>query len=97
MGNWRDERRADGALTSTDTGTAVAAEPAIMMESLPYQVARVVEPEDAEFMSKQVSCEVLTRTDGVMLVLFSTPWRLEGFQRDNPSIKLRSLVAAAES
>ena len=48
-------------------------------------------------MSKQVSCEVLTRSDGVMLVLFSTPWRLEGFQRDNPSIKLRSLVAAAES
>jgi len=70
---------------------------AISLESLPYQVARVVEPEDAEFMSKQVSCEVLTRTDGVMLVLFSTPWRLEGFQRDNPSIKLRSLVAAAES
>jgi peptide chain release factor 3 len=48
-------------------------------------------------MNKQVSCEVLTRTDGVHLVLFSTPWRLEGFQRDNPSIKLRSLVAAADS
>jgi peptide chain release factor 3 len=29
-----------------------------------------------------------------MLVLFSTPWRLEGFQRDNPGVKLRSLVAA---
>lgn len=70
---------------------------AITMESLSYQVARVVDPEDAEFMSKQVSCEVLTRSDGVLLVLFSTPWRLEGFQRDNPSVKLRSLVAAAES
>ncbi len=70
---------------------------AITMESLPYQVARVVDPEDAEFMNKQVSCEVLTRSDGVLLVLFSTPWRLEGFQRDNPSVKLRSLVAAAES
>ncbi len=70
---------------------------AITLESLPYQIARVVDPEDAEFMSKQVSCEVLTRTDGVLLVLFSTPWRLEGFQRDNPSVKLRSLVAAAES
>ncbi|WP_071288082.1 peptide chain release factor 3 [Mycolicibacterium llatzerense] len=69
---------------------------AITMESLPYQVARVVDPEDAEFMNKQVSCEVLTRSDGVLLVLFSTPWRLEGFQRDNPSVKLRSLVAAAE-
>ncbi len=66
----------------------------ISLESLPYQVTRVVEPEDAEFMSRQVSAEVLTRTDGVMLVLFSTPWRLEGFQRDNPDVKLGSLVAA---
>lgn len=66
----------------------------ISLENLPYQVARVVSPEDAEFVNKQVSCEVLTRTDGVMLVLFSTPWRLEGFQRDNPDIKLGSLVAA---
>lgn len=67
----------------------------ISLESLPYQVARIVDPEDAEFMDKQVSAEVLTRTDGVMLVLFSTPWRLQGFQRDNPDITLRSLVAAA--
>lgn len=66
----------------------------ISLENLPYQVARIVEPEDAEFVNRQVSCEVLTRTDGVMLVVFSTPWRLEGFQRDNPEIKLRSLVAA---
>ncbi|KLI05567.1 peptide chain release factor 3 [Mycolicibacterium conceptionense] len=66
----------------------------ISLENLTYQVARVVRPEDAEYVNKQVSCEVLTRTDGVMLVLFSTPWRLEGFQRDNPDIKLGSLVAA---
>ncbi|MCV7281713.1 peptide chain release factor 3 [Mycolicibacterium flavescens] len=66
----------------------------IALESLPYQVARVVDPADAEFMDRQVSAEVLTRSDGVMLVLFSTPWRLEGFQRDNPDIKLGSLVAA---
>ncbi|CRZ16228.1 peptide chain release factor 3 [Mycolicibacterium neworleansense] len=66
----------------------------ISLENLPYQVARVVRPEDAEFVNRQVSCEVLTRSDGVMLVLFSTPWRLEGFQRDNPDIKLGSLVAA---
>jgi peptide chain release factor 3 len=66
----------------------------IALESLPYQVARTVDPADAEFMAKQVSAEVLTRTDGVMLVLFSTPWRLQGFQRDNPDVKLGSLVAA---
>ncbi|CAJ1581952.1 peptide chain release factor 3 [[Mycobacterium] wendilense] len=68
----------------------------ISLEPLPYQVARIVEPEDAEFMNKQVSAEVMTRSDGVLLVLFSTPWRLQGFQRDNPEIKLRSLVAAAD-
>ncbi|AKS35828.1 peptide chain release factor 3 [Mycolicibacterium goodii] len=66
----------------------------ISLEPLPYQVARIVDPEDADFMNRQPSAEVMTRTDGVMLVLFSTPWRLEGFQRDNPDIKLRSLVAA---
>lgn len=66
----------------------------ISLENLPYQVARVVSPEDADFVNRQVSAEVLTRSDGVMLVLFSTPWRLEGFQRDNPNIKLGSLVAA---
>jgi peptide chain release factor 3 len=66
----------------------------ISLESLPYQVARIVSPEDADFVNRQVSAEVLTRSDGVMLVLFSTPWRLEGFQRDNPTIKLGSLVAA---
>ncbi|MGV0852581.1 peptide chain release factor 3 [Mycolicibacterium phlei] len=66
----------------------------IALERLPYQVARIVDPADAEFMDKQVSAEVMTRSDGVMLVLFSTPWRLEGFQQDNPHIKLRSLVAA---
>jgi peptide chain release factor 3 len=66
----------------------------ISLESLPYQVARVVDPADADFMGGQVSTEVLTRTDGVMLVLFSTPWRLQGFERDNPAVKLGSLVAA---
>ena len=47
-----------------------------------------MDPADAGFMDKQVSAEVLTRADGVMLVLFSTRWRLEGFQRDTPDVKL---------
>ena len=68
----------------------------ITLEPLPYQVARIVDPADAEFVNRQPSAEVMTRTDGVMLALFSTKWRLEGFQRDNPDIVLRSLVAAAD-
>jgi peptide chain release factor 3 len=68
----------------------------ISLESLPYTVARIVDPQHADFLNRQPSAEVLTRTDGVMLALFSTSWRLEGFQRDNPNVHLHSLVAAAD-
>ena len=69
----------------------------IALESLPYTIARAVHPEDAAFVDKQVSMEVLTRTDGVMLALFTTKWRLQGFQEDNPNVRLSSLVAAGEN
>jgi len=69
----------------------------IALENLPYTVARAVDPEDAPFVDKQVSMEVLTRTDGVMLALFSTKWRLQGFQSDNPEVRFSSLVAAGEN
>lgn len=68
----------------------------ISLEGLPYTVARVVDPDDAEFVEKQVSMEVLTRTDGVMLALFTTKWRLQGFQEENPKVRLRPLVAAGD-
>src|SRR5689334_4476219 len=68
----------------------------ISLESLPYTVARAADPADVEFLQRQPSVEVFTRTDGVILVLFSTKWRLEGFQRDNPSVTLQSLVAAGD-
>ncbi|MCV7318374.1 peptide chain release factor 3 [Mycolicibacterium confluentis] len=69
----------------------------IQLEPLPYQVARaVVDPADVEFLQRQPSCEVFTRTDGVILAVFSTKWRLEGFQRDNPKVQLESLVAAGD-
>ena len=69
----------------------------IALSPLPYTVARAIEPEDAQIAEKQVSMEVLTRTDGVMLVLFTTKWRLQGFSEDNPGVRLRSLVAAGEN
>jgi peptide chain release factor 3 len=68
----------------------------IALEPLPYTVARVAEAGDVEFLQRQPSVEVFTRTDGVILVLFSTKWRLEGFQRDNPTVHLHSLVAAGD-
>jgi peptide chain release factor 3 len=69
----------------------------IALEPLPYTIARAVDPEDAPFVQKQVSMEALTRTDGVMLALFTTKWRLQGFSEDNPGVRLHSLVAAGEN
>lgn len=69
----------------------------IALEPLPYTVARAIHPEDAAVAQKQVSMEVLTRSDGVMLALFTTKWRLQGFQEDNPEVRLSSLVAAGDN
>jgi peptide chain release factor 3 len=69
----------------------------ISLEPLPYTVARAIDPDDISEVQKQVSMEVLTRTDGVMLALFTTKWRLQGFQEDHPKVRLRSLVAAGEN
>ncbi|MCV7152797.1 peptide chain release factor 3 [Mycolicibacterium pyrenivorans] len=68
----------------------------IQLEPLPYTVARAADPADAELLAKQASVEVFTRTDGVVLAVFSTKWRLENVQRDNPGLSLRSLVAAGD-
>ena len=69
----------------------------ISLEPLPYTVARAIHPDDVAAASKQVSMEVLTRSDGVMLALFTTKWRLQGFQEDNPDVRLSSLVAAGDN
>jgi peptide chain release factor 3 len=68
----------------------------ISLEPLPYTVARAADPADVELLQKQASVEVFTRTDGVILAVFSTPWRLQSVERDNPALQLRSLVAAGD-
>jgi peptide chain release factor 3 len=69
----------------------------ITLEFLPYTVARGVDAAGAEVLKNQPSVEVFTRSDGVLLALFSTKWRLEGFMRDNPDVNLWSLVAAGDA
>jgi peptide chain release factor 3 len=69
----------------------------ITLEFLPYTVARGTDAAGAEALKGQPSCEVFTRTDGVLLALFSTKWRLEGFKRDHPDVNLYSLVAAGDA
>ncbi|MGE2834077.1 peptide chain release factor 3 [Mycobacterium sp. SMC-4] len=68
----------------------------IELEPLPYTVARLCEPEDVELLSRLPSVEVFTRTDGALLAVFATKWRLETVQRENPDVRLRELVAAGQ-
>ncbi len=72
--------------------------PPIALESLPYQVARIVDPKDADFMNKQVvrgGADPLRRGDAGRCSL--RRGGSQGFQREQHlEIKLRSLVAAAE-
>ena len=70
---------------------------AITLESLPYTVARICDADGAEVLQRLASVEVLTRSDGVLLAVFSTKWRLENVARENPDVTLRSLVAAGDN
>ncbi len=68
----------------------------IALESLPYTVARLCDPDGAEVLQRLASVEVFTRSDGALLAVFSTKWRLENVARENPDVSLRSLVAAGD-
>ncbi|SDK34189.1 bacterial peptide chain release factor 3 (bRF-3) [Cryobacterium psychrotolerans] len=68
---------------------------AIRMEALPYQLARRTDKESALILGHDRQVEVLMRTDGTLLALFSTPWRLRNTERDHPEILLEDLAAGA--
>jgi peptide chain release factor 3 len=67
---------------------------AIRSETLPYQIARRTDRESAEILGHDRQVEVLMRSDGTLLALFSTPWRLRNTVRDNPELLLEDLAAA---
>ena len=66
---------------------------AIRMEALPYQLARRTDKASALILGHDRQVEVLMRTDGTLLALFSTPWRLRNTERDHPEILLEDLAA----
>jgi peptide chain release factor 3 len=66
----------------------------ITLEHLNYTVMRRTRTEDAGFLDSQSGVEVLTRTDGALLALFSDKWRMEMIQRHHPDLALDPLVAA---
>jgi peptide chain release factor 3 len=60
----------------------------IRYETLPFEVARVVLDEGAELLAKERQVEIFTRSDGALLALFSTAWRLQALQRQHPSLQV---------
>jgi peptide chain release factor 3 len=64
----------------------------ITLERLDYTVARGTCPEWAAVLNSQRETEVLVRSDGTHLALFSTRWRMQSVQRDLPEAVLESLT-----
>ncbi|MGY4858545.1 peptide chain release factor 3 [Cryobacterium sp. AP23] len=65
---------------------------AIRSDVLPYQLARRTDKESALILGHDRQVEVLRRSDGTLLALFSTPWRLRNTVRDHPELLLEDLA-----
>jgi peptide chain release factor 3 len=64
------------------------------LEPLGYSVARITDPAGAALLEGQSEVEVLTRrSDGELLAVFSTKWRLENIRRKFPDARLDPLLA----
>ncbi|GAA4677290.1 peptide chain release factor 3 [Pseudonocardia yuanmonensis] len=65
----------------------------ITLEHLPYQIARVTDEEGELALARQSECEVLTRSDGVRLAVFSNKWRMDVVIRKFPEVRFEPLLA----
>ena len=65
----------------------------IRLDVLPYQIARVTDEAGEAALSAQSECEVLVRSDGVRLAVFSNKWRMEVIIRKFPDIPFEPLLA----
>jgi len=77
----------------TSTGWPPSSAPDHAGATLPYQVARIVDPADAEFHDKQCQRSTDPYATESCLVLFP-PVAAGGLPMDNPGVKLGSLEAA---
>jgi peptide chain release factor 3 len=65
-------------------------------EPLGYTLARRTDSASAPELGRQRGVEVFTRSDGVLLALFSDKWRLQYISKELPALTLEPLVAAAD-
>ncbi|WP_209044333.1 peptide chain release factor 3 [Brevibacterium marinum] len=64
------------------------------LERLNFSLARRTTPECIPTLARERSVEVLHRSDGELLALFSDRWRLQGVQKNHPDMVLEPLVVS---
>ena len=65
----------------------------IRLSRLDYQVARLTDAEGALALRGKRGCEVLQRSDGTYVALFTDQWRASATGRDNPEVTLVAMPA----
>ncbi|GAB3565988.1 peptide chain release factor 3 [Spelaeicoccus albus] len=66
----------------------------VKLERLDFSLARRTTPDWIPQLGRERSVEVLSRSDGELLALFSDRWRLAGVEREHPGIVLEPLVVS---
>ena len=64
------------------------------LERLNFSLARRTTPESVPTLARERNVEVLSRTDGELLALFSDRWRLQGVEKNHPDLVLEPLVVS---
>ena len=65
----------------------------VTLERLDYSVARQTDAASAALLSREHGTETLNRTDGALIALFTTSWRLHNIQNNHPTALLQTLPA----
>ncbi|WP_453985874.1 peptide chain release factor 3 [Brevibacterium casei] len=64
------------------------------LERLNFSLARRTTPESVPTLARERNVEVLSRSDGELLALFSDRWRLQGVEKNHPDLVLEPLVVS---
>lgn len=65
----------------------------VVIENLPYTIARRTDSDSAAELDRQRGVEVFTRTDGELLALFGDKWRLQYIAKELDHLTIEPLVA----
>lgn len=68
----------------------------VVVDNLPYTIARRTDAESAAELGRQRGVEVFTRDDGELLALFGDKWRLQYLGRELGHLTMEPLVAGTE-